>query len=258
MKRLFTFGCSFTQWWWPTWADILAPSYDHFENWAIKGCGNRTIVERLSEFVLKNNITSDDTIIVQWTDYHRHDIHMGRAKFESNWSASGGIWINEYTPNWIKEYWTEQSYIMHSLNFINFGINILENLPCKWYITAYVDLQSEIKPFPELHFYNKLFNHPNWITPPIQEYTTAHGYTCTSFVCDKLKDDHHPSPRYHALWLEDCLLPKLNMSINYEFLTKVNQDFNTITQMTNKEESAAKTIWPISNWDMSQNLIFGL
>lgn len=258
MKRLFTFGCSFTQWWWPTWADILGQSYDHYENWGIKGCGNRTIVERLSEFLLKNNITKDDTIIVQWTDYHRHDIHMRNATPESNWSAAGGIWINEYTPHWIREHWSEESYIMHSLNFINFGINLLENQPCKWYMTTYIDLQSEINPFPQLHFYKKIFNHPNWINPPIGEYVSAKGYKHTSFVCSKLKDDHHPTPIYHNMWLEECLLPKLEKTIDYTFLSKVTQDFNAIIHMTDKEEENAITIWPISEWRMHKNLIFGL
>ena len=33
MTRLFTFGCSFTQYWWPTWADILGYQHDFYENW---------------------------------------------------------------------------------------------------------------------------------------------------------------------------------------------------------------------------------
>jgi hypothetical protein len=258
MKRLFTFGCSFTQWWWPTWADLIAPSYDHFENWAIKGCGNRTIAERLSEFLLQNDITEDDTIIVQWTDYHRHDIHMDRARPGSNWSSSGGIWTNKFTPEWVKEYWTEPSYIMHSLNFINFGINLLENQPCKWYMTTYIELQSEIEPYPQMHFYKKIFEHPNWVNPPIQEYTTLLGYTYTDFNCSFLDRDHHPSPEYYALWLEHCLLSKLEVSIDYDYLNKINQDFKFIQNMSDDEERSSQTIWPVSRWYMDRDLKFGL
>ena len=31
VKRLFTFGCSFTRYYWPTWADMLGQEYDEFE-----------------------------------------------------------------------------------------------------------------------------------------------------------------------------------------------------------------------------------
>ncbi len=40
--RLITFGCSFTDYSWPTWADIIARDLDcEYENWAIGGGGNQ-------------------------------------------------------------------------------------------------------------------------------------------------------------------------------------------------------------------------
>jgi hypothetical protein len=64
MKRLFVVGCSFTKYHWPTWADMLGKEYDHFENWGNSGLGNRAIAERLTELVVTNEITQDDTIVV--------------------------------------------------------------------------------------------------------------------------------------------------------------------------------------------------
>ena len=44
MKRLITFGCSFTDYSWPTWADIIALDREvEYENWAIGGGGNQQI-----------------------------------------------------------------------------------------------------------------------------------------------------------------------------------------------------------------------
>ena len=37
MSRLFTFGCSFTNYAWPTWADFLGLEFEHFENWGVSG-----------------------------------------------------------------------------------------------------------------------------------------------------------------------------------------------------------------------------
>ena len=76
MSRLFTFGCSYTSFYWPTYADILGVQFDEYQNWGQSGLGNRAIVEKLSECIVNNNITEDDVFIVQWTDFHRHDIHQ--------------------------------------------------------------------------------------------------------------------------------------------------------------------------------------
>ena len=64
MGRLFTFGCSYTSWNWPTWADILALDYEHSENWGHAGLGNRAIAERVAECHLKNKFTKIDKVIV--------------------------------------------------------------------------------------------------------------------------------------------------------------------------------------------------
>ena len=50
-KRLFTFGCSFTQYNWPTWADILGRSL-HQEGWEFHnigraGTGNMQIMKTI-------------------------------------------------------------------------------------------------------------------------------------------------------------------------------------------------------------------
>ena len=44
MSRLFTFGCSFTNYRWSSWADCLAPEFDYFENWGQAGGGNHYII----------------------------------------------------------------------------------------------------------------------------------------------------------------------------------------------------------------------
>ena len=52
MRRLFTFGCSYTSWNWPTWADLLGLEVEHFENWGHAGIGNRAIA---AEFLQINS-----------------------------------------------------------------------------------------------------------------------------------------------------------------------------------------------------------
>ena len=67
MSRLFTFGCSFTKYHWPTWANILGKEFDQHQNWAEPGAGNHFILNSLVECNLRNNILPDDTVGIMWT-----------------------------------------------------------------------------------------------------------------------------------------------------------------------------------------------
>ena len=55
MTRLYVLGCSFSNYAWPTWADMLGLEYDTYENWAFPGLGNRAIAERVAEIHARNN-----------------------------------------------------------------------------------------------------------------------------------------------------------------------------------------------------------
>jgi hypothetical protein len=228
MRRLFTFGCSYTSWYWPTWADLLGRSYDYSENWAVRGLGNRAIVERLSECLLKNKVTKDDTVIVQWTDFHRYDTHYPGINQRSNWRSGGSLLVKPVEIAYIKDSWREDSYTMHSMNFINLGINLLKSYGCKWYITSSVDLTQDIDRFPEMSFYKSLFENYEWIEP-IQSYVDKQNYQgiqCLKFEPDPLlrvwrtgiELDLHPTSDLHLAWLEKNFKDKLDVSFDTEFI----------------------------------------
>lgn len=75
MTRLYTFGCSFTKYDWPTWADILGKHFDHYENWGSPGRGNSYIFNSLIECHLRNQLTPNDTVVIMWTGTDRVDIY---------------------------------------------------------------------------------------------------------------------------------------------------------------------------------------
>ena len=58
MKRLFVSRMfSFSNYAWPSWADMLGQEFDIFENWAFPGLGNRAIAERVAEIHARNKLT---------------------------------------------------------------------------------------------------------------------------------------------------------------------------------------------------------
>jgi hypothetical protein len=83
-KRLFTFGCSWTNYVWPTWADIIA--YDQqieFHNKGKGGAGNTFIASSILESDLKYKFTDTDLILVNWSTWQRED----RVDSEGHWKC---------------------------------------------------------------------------------------------------------------------------------------------------------------------------
>jgi hypothetical protein len=147
-KRLFTFGCSFTSYAWPTWANFLGMDFEHSENWGLAGIGNRAISERVTECHVRNKFREGDVVIVQWTSHLRNDwYHITEEEDSSRgWKTRGAIfnYINEkiYDRRWIAKFFYEPAYLMHSLNNIFSTICLLESTGCTWYMTGMGDVRN--------------------------------------------------------------------------------------------------------------------
>jgi hypothetical protein len=225
VKRLFTFGCSFTRYYWPTWADILGQEYDEFENWGNGGIGNRAILERLTECVVNNKITADDTIIIQWSDLHRFDIHKPRPELPEGWAQGGNmLTAPDFEKSWISSIWSEQSFVMHTLNFIKLSITLLESLPCTWYMTSMHDISMDLNRWPSaFKNYQPLLKHKNFLSP-MDSFFSQYDFPRKQLIDidEKPQLDEHPVPIAHYAWLAEILAPKLNKSPNEQWAIKAN------------------------------------
>jgi hypothetical protein len=101
-NRFFSFGCSWTKWFWPTWADIVARDLNiEHQNWGSAGSGNQGIQSR---FVEANNIhqfSNTDLIVVQWSGWNREDRYL------NGWKFGGNVFNNSfYDKKFIKRYWS--------------------------------------------------------------------------------------------------------------------------------------------------------
>lgn len=82
-SRCFAFGCSYTQWFYPTWADIIGQNYEEFFNYGKGATSNDTMCKRFIEADNIHNITSDDLVIWGLSG-------IGRFNFLVN-KADGGV-----------------------------------------------------------------------------------------------------------------------------------------------------------------------
>ena len=63
--RIFTYGCSVTDYNWPTWADIICYEYQDqipCHNYGNSGTGNTAIAQHVAASHLEHTFTDDDTL----------------------------------------------------------------------------------------------------------------------------------------------------------------------------------------------------
>lgn len=116
-NRFFAFGCSYTNFFWPSWPEIIErdlgiPS----ENWGFCGAGNVAIMHRIVECDIKNNFTDDDLIVVTWSSWSREDRYL-----RSGWTQCGNIFNDTaiYTANKFRNmFWDPNNDIIKNLGSI--------------------------------------------------------------------------------------------------------------------------------------------
>jgi hypothetical protein len=219
VTKLFTVGCSLTRYVWPTWADILGRSFDQFENWGHSGIGNRAIFERTIELIATSQPTSDDLIIIQWTNPYRFDAHKINHDIPVRWACAGNL------GNWPRELAEvvdcEFSYVYHTCNFIIACKNVLENKKLKYIFFLKDDLQPDMEKFSELDIYAPEINNIEWFYP-ISEWVRESGlplkeFKQRDFFNLKTLKDEHPTPMAHYLYLEQILNQELNLKLDKEW-----------------------------------------
>jgi len=130
MARLFTFGCSFTHWSWPTWADILGREFEQYENWGQRGAGNVFIFHSLIECYKKKVLGKGDKVVIMWSSYFREDrYHNGF------WDTSGE------TSGLPKNVDLRGKYI-ETLSLISAARNLLEGWGVDYTFTSMVPINQ--------------------------------------------------------------------------------------------------------------------
>jgi len=148
--RIFAFGCSLTQYFFPTWADILIKQYRdkgyEGSNWAKSGAGNMYINMRLWEANTIHTFTKDDVILLQWSSMFREDrYHMGKGWWTpGNFSNltqgdAGSFMLNNY---FYENPWTWADMIhcvMRDCAMITATHKALDSIGCTVHSTCFRD-----------------------------------------------------------------------------------------------------------------------
>ncbi len=72
-SRYFAFGCSYTNYVYPTYADYLSATFDISYNYGLSGAGNTFIFNTFLHALTKHDIQKGDVVTIQWSSIPRLD-----------------------------------------------------------------------------------------------------------------------------------------------------------------------------------------
>ena len=234
MKRLFAFGCSFTNYRWPTWVDCLTPEFDLAQNWGQAGGGNHYIFNSVMEADQRHRFGQDDTVIVCWTSMDREDRYIN-----NRWHTPGNAHFAKtvYHPDYLRSHIDERGFLIRDLAYIKAVKTLLESRSeVRWKFLSMTEIWS--RPFPEDNV--SLYRDVMRLYSDVLDCVLP-GYDKTVFLNNWPKPgaDPHPSPAEHLAYL-DAVLPgwvtkpetrvkmheasiNLNKDPNYSGMTKVTR-----------------------------------
>jgi hypothetical protein len=215
MSRIFTFGCSFTEYRWPTWADIILYGNDGY-NCGVTGGGFDSILYRLMEADRKFKLTSDDKVIIVFTTPLRWDIIV-----DCVWSTHGQV-INSPYAKYENKLYSLEGLIFKSFYNIKLIDDFLKNKKINYVFGSVNDLYTDLGNYFEkidiIEETNELINYvKNNVEIKLldfSKYTKSYetGWLPTKKYIDD-NTEYHPRPITHYNWVNDILLKEMDIDI---------------------------------------------
>jgi hypothetical protein len=132
-KRFFAFGCSYTQYKWPTWSDIISQDIPIYQNWGKCSAGNHYIFNSIVEANNRYRFKEDDLIIVMWTFLHREDRYCNLQWQVDNINS----FKKTYGADWFDKYALDRrSYLIRDLAYVSSVQDILKQTNCEQFWTS--------------------------------------------------------------------------------------------------------------------------
>lgn len=126
-KRIFAFGCSFTRYAWPTWADLISSESDpdaEYHNYGRNGMGNIGISVKISEANNFYKFNEDDLIMIMWSTFCREDRWV-----DGDWLSQGNVY-NSYPNDFLKKYADPMGYLIRDHGIISMANTYVKSLKC--------------------------------------------------------------------------------------------------------------------------------
>lgn len=157
-KRIFTFGCSFTNYVWGTWANIIGYEFNDCEWWDFgkSGAGNQFISLMITQADAYYQFTEDDLVLVNWTNISREDRYqVDKVKLDDNpgavqeiegrWITPGNIFSqNEFDQDFVSKWANMTYYAMRDFSTIAMSYEYLKNTNCQFHFMQMCEISETL------------------------------------------------------------------------------------------------------------------
>jgi hypothetical protein len=203
LSRFFAYGCSFTKYYYPTWADIIINDHDEGYNCGRLGSGNQLIANRICETNAVKKFNSDDTIIIMWSNFFRDDVY----KDKDGWQTKGNIFF--YKDN-VEDL---SHYVYRDCNLITSTLYSLRTTGATVVSTSINNPYNDDLMLQDKNICNILDRYEPWVRPQTKTlhehcwYPNIHKDKTRPQVCiDTLwQIEDHPLPLEHCDFVENVL-----------------------------------------------------
>lgn len=258
-KRFFTFGCSFTNHFYPTWANVVASEMPDakFYNFGLTGSGNQLINIRLSEADVRFKFCETDLIMTMYSTFYREDRWV-----RGRWLTGGNVYNNDiYDKNFLEKYADTTGYIIRDLALINSTYHYIKSLSCDSFFMMSSDWKNEISistladelNYPKikdvLEIYNSMLekNFPPPMFSEVSKYFMKNNVEFINLNGNK-QNDPHPTPNKYREYLKEIGVPLTEASERYvsrcmDMLSKVKhqRDFEILFPEVSKQNDIGAT-----------------
>ncbi len=205
--RLFTFGCSFTNYKWQTWADIIGTQFEEFQNWGRSGAGNYYISSNLYECHSVNKITKDDVVLIMFSSIDRFDFINQNSDYETNGSIYGEN--HSLFGDFVFNKWSEEFGLYNSWFSVSSAKQLLDSIGCDYQLMKSFNF-NQIDASKEYEKSRNINQRVDICLDLIdkmvmgESFTEFHNKTNQHYYFDDLpsKVDGHPPISVHLEWVK--------------------------------------------------------
>lgn len=236
MKRLFVFGCSYSNYAYPTWADMISVNFDEYYNYGRAGACNAYIMNKVVG--ADNDIgfkRATDTVIVMLTG-------LGRFSYlprNEGWRTPGDLfnynentkdpittefYNNMWSDNWaVVQSWIAAKAIKKILMSQKIKHHIVMGVDNESYINGSADIDSEV--FKRAVDIYNLLDHKT----TLDKWKWANNYYDSEWWDDRQSNDGHPSMDVYMNYAKE-FFPQYTSRNSYKFLKYWRRHFDHRSQ----------------------------
>lgn len=202
-RRLVTFGCSFTEYFWPTWANIISYDIDvPLYNYGKKGASNQYIFNMLMQADHYLKLDQNDLVMICWTSVYRNDIHKN-----GHWVTPGCVYHDTDSKTVISD---PVGFSIRDFAVIKASYEFLKNKNIPFHFLKMIDFDRPSQDSPEEKFHlSELENIYGYYLNNIQRsfYDVVWNNSLDNknknmFAVHKLFKDNHPDILEHFKYIK--------------------------------------------------------